>query len=292
MEKLAKDLNSDLSCLAVSQVAEPYTQLTEKLAPLRYSLLHHPAYKLLTDVIALRTLMESHIFAVWDFMSLIKTLQVRLTCLNVPWLPPQDIVSARLVNEIVLAEESDEAASEFYISHFDLYLAAMEEIGANTNPIRTFIDSLRQGYPVEQALAPLRIPESTKNFVLFTLKTTTKSTHEVAAAFLLGREDIIPAMFRQIIGSLETSHVFTCNSLRLYLDRHTFLDEDQHIPMGQKLLKNLCGRDFLKWEQALNSAHDALEARYSLWDGVAQLTQTRRESGEQEGNLITKEIEQ
>lgn len=271
MERLAKDLNSDLS--------EPYTQLAEKLAPLRCSLLHHPAYKLLTDVVALRTFMESHIFAVWDFMSLIKTLQVRLTCLDVPWLPPQDIVSARLVNEIVLAEESDEAASEFYISHFDLYLAAMEEIGANTNPIRTFIDSLRQGYPVEQALAPLRIAESTKNFVLFTLKTTTKSTHEVAAAFLLGREDIIPAMFRQIVGSLENSHVFTCKSLRLYLDRHTFLDEDQHIPMGKKLLKNLCGRDCLKWEQVLTSAREALEARYSLWDGVAQLTQTRRESG-------------
>ena len=291
MEELTKDLNSDFICLAGVQVTEPYTQLTEKLAPLRYSLLQHPAYKLFTDVVAIRTLMESHIFAVWDFMSLIKTLQVRLTCLDVPWLPPQDIVSARMVNEIVLAEESDEVASEFYISHFDLYLAAMEEIGANTNPIRTFIDSLRQGYPVEQTLAPLCIPESTKNFVLFTLKTTTKSTHEVAAAFLLGREDIIPAMFRQIIASLD-SHDFTCNSLRLYLDRHNFLDEDQHIPMGQKLLKNLCGRDLMKWEQALNSARDALQARYFLWDGVAQLVQTRRESGEQEEKLITKEIEQ
>lgn len=167
----------------------------------------------------------------------------------------------------------------------------MEEIGANTNPIRTFIDSLRQGYPVEQALAPLRIPESTKNFVLFTLKTTTKSTHKVAAAFLLGREDIIPAMFRQIIDSLENPHVFTCNSLRLYLDRHTFLDEDQHILMEKKLLKNLYDRDFLKWEQALNSVRDALEAHYSLWNSVAHLSQTRRESGEQEGNLITYEIE-
>ncbi len=101
---------------------------------------------------------------------------------------------------------------------------------------------LRRGYLVEQALAPLSIPESTKNFVLFTLITITKFTHEVAAAFLLGREDIIPAMFRQIIDSLDF-HGFTCNSLRLYLDRHTFLDEDQHIPMGQKLLKNLCVRD-------------------------------------------------
>ena len=48
--------------------------------------------------------------------------------------------------------------------------------------------------------------------------------------------------------------------------------------MGQKLLKNLCGDDPLKWEQALNSAHNALKVRYSLWDGVAQSIQKHRES--------------
>ena len=278
MKTLQKDLHRANISNSVAQVEEPYTLLMEKLAPLRSTLLEHSAYKLLTDVNALRTFMESHIFAVWDFMSLIKTLQNRLTSLDVPWLPPADILSARLVNEIVLAEESDEVAPEVYTSHYDLYLAAMEEIGADTLPIRSFIDSLRQGYSPKQALAPLHIPKSTKNFVLFTLETTTKSTHEVAAAFLLSREDIIPAMFRQIISYLESSDVFTCNSLRLYLDRHTFLDEDQHIPMGRKLLKNLCGQDSLKWEQVFNSACDALKSRHSLWNGVAQLIQTRKKS--------------
>jgi hypothetical protein len=273
MKTLRKDLHRASISNFVAQADEPYTLLLNELSPLRSTLLNHSAYKLLTDVIALRTFMESHIFAVWDFMSLIKTLQSRLTSLDVPWLPPVDTLSARLVNEIVLAEESDEVTPEVYMSHYDLYLAAMEEIGANTLPIRSFIGALRQGFSPNIALDPLHIPESTKNFVLLTLETTTKSTHEIAAAFLLGREDIIPAMFRQIISYLEVSDAFTCNSLRLYLNRHTFLDEDQHIPMGQKLLKNLCGTDPKKWEEAFNSARNALNSRYSLWDGVAKLIQ-------------------
>lgn len=222
--------------------------------------------------------MESHIFAIWDFMSLIKTLQRRLTCLDVPWLPTADMNSARLVNEIVLAEETDEVAPEHYTSHFELYLTAMEEIGADSSSIRNFICSLRQGFPVDQALAPLSIPESTKIFVLSTLVTTSKSTHEVAAAFLFGREDIVPAMFRQILDSLESSSVFTSNSFRLYLNRHTYLDEDQHVSMARRLLKNLCGNDSLKWEQALHSAHGALKVRHTLWDGVAQAIKAKREN--------------
>lgn len=263
--------------LNILEDTEPYTLLVKKIESTRTDLLNHPIYKQLRSLASLQVFMESHIFAVWDFMTLIKTLQRRLTCLDMPWLPPIDINSARMVNEIVLAEETDEVAPELYVSHFHLYLTAMEEIGANSSSIQSFIYSLRQGCPVDQALAPLSIPKNTKTFVLSTLKTARQSTHEVAAAFLLGREDIVPAMFRQIIGNLESCHAFTCNSLRLYLDRHTFLDEDQHMPMGQKLLKNLCGRDPLKWEQALHSAHRALKARYSLWDGVVQAIQENQE---------------
>ena len=257
---------------------DSYTQLVEELEPSRAALLGHQVYQQLNDLISLRLFMESHVFAVWDFMALIKTLQRRLTCIDVPWLPPTDIDSARLINDIVLAEETDEVTPGCYTSHFDLYLAAMEEIGADSSQIRLFIYALRQGCPVEKALASLSIPESTKAFVVSTLKTTNKSTHEVAAAFLLGREDIIPAMFRQLLNGLPNSQEFTCNSLRLYLDRHTHLDEELHAPMGQKLLKNVCGNDLLKWEQALLCARDALQKRYALWNGVSQLIGTKREN--------------
>ncbi len=143
--------------------------------------------------------MTNHAFAVWDFMSLLKTLQQRLTCVGVPWLPPADATAARLVNEIVLGEETDEIAPGRFVSHFDLYLAAMTEIGADTGPVR--------------------------QFVVGTLRTCAASTLEVAASFLLGREDLVPAMFRPMLAELEKAGV-KCDTYRLYLERHVYLDEE------------------------------------------------------------------
>lgn len=244
-----------------------YAQLIERISPLRNALVAHPVYSELRDLQSLQTFMESHTFAVWDFMSLVKTLQQRLTCVTVPWLPPKDIFSARLINDIVLAEETDEISPCHFISHFDLYLAAMCEVGANTIPIQSFIHQLRQGKSVQTALDTIAIPDATKAFVLTTMEATRKSTHEVAATFLFGRENVIPSMFRTILQSLETSSL-PCPALSLYLQRHTHLDEDVHGPMGEKLLKNLCTDDNEKWEQSTLAAQKALSARVSLWNGV------------------------
>jgi hypothetical protein len=211
--------------------------------------------------------MESHSFAVWDFMSLIKTLQTKLTCVTIPWIPPKDIFSARLINDIVLAEETDEVSPGRFISHFDLYLAGMYEIGANTIPIQSFIQQLQNGKSVQYALENVTIPSATKAFVLSTMEATSKSIHEVAATFLFGREDIIPSMFRRILQSLDHSKL-DCKQLSLYLERHTHLDEDVHRPMGEQLLKNLCEDNDEKWEQSTIAAQKALLSRISLWNGV------------------------
>jgi len=258
-------------------MVDQYARLMERISPLRNSLVNHPVYTQLRDLESLQTFMESHCFAVCDFMCLVKTLQARLTCVTTPWLPPSDIFSARLINDIVLAEETDEVAPGYFISHFDLYLAGMKEVGANVLAIQTFIHQLRNGKSVQVALNNVGIPTTTKAFVLNTIEATHKSTHEVAATFLLGREDVIPSMFRRILKNLNDSSI-DCPQLSLYLERHTHLDEDVHGPMGEQLLKNLCGNDHQKWEQSALAAQKALLARISLWDGLVWTMMEERQA--------------
>jgi len=257
----------------ISETLDPYIQLLAQTSTARNALLTHSIYQQVNDLKSLQVFMKSHVFAVWDFMTLLKTLQRRLTCIELPWVPPIDIHSARLVNEIVLAEETDEISPGYYSSHFHLYLAAMEEVGADSKPIRSFIAAIQQGFSANEALANLPIPEATKTFVMTTLKAASGLNHEVAAVFLLGREDVIPKMFQQILTQLEDAQGIPCNSFRLYLERHTHLDEEQHAPMGQKLLRNICDNDSLKWMQAVNAANNALQARHCLWDGITQSIQ-------------------
>lgn len=214
--------------------------------------------------------MEFHIFAVWDFMTLLKSLQKQLTCVQIPWAPLSDTLSARFVNEIVLAEETDEVRKGYYSSHFELYLEAMQEVGADTAHIQDFLHALKTGWGAtpEQALTPLPIPEPIKKFVTTTMEFAYQSTHEVAAVFLFGREEVIPSMFRQVLDEMEHSRGLSCPSFRLYLQRHIDLDENEHAPMGRKLLTNLCADDEEKWREAFAAASRAIDARYSFWDGV------------------------
>lgn len=254
--------------MIISEKTNLYARLLQQVEPVQTALLQHPVYTQVSDLSSLRVFMEAHVFAVWDFMTLVKALQRHLTCVNSPWLPPADIHSARLINDIVLAEETDEVAPGVYTSHFDLYLAAMREVGANTEFIQDFIKRLQQGIAPEQALAQVPISNCTRSFVQNTLDSANGTVPEVRAAFLLGRETIIPAMFQQILSQLEQTYNISCKSFHLYLNRHIHLDEETHAPMGQQLLQNVCGDDPLKWQQAFESSHRALIARCHLWDHV------------------------
>jgi hypothetical protein len=232
-----------------------------------------PANQVNDELLApLRTFMESHVFAVWDFMSLLKSLQQRLTCVRTPWQPPPDPTSSRLINEIVLCEESDQVSEGVYGSHFELYMKAMDEVGANSRPIKGFLRALRDGQTVASALAMTQIPSSTKAFVMNTMATVGRQTHEVASSFLLGREAVIPAMFEQVLHVTSTMEV---PMLNWYLARHIEVDGDEHGPAGWQLLGRLCGNDMRRWAEAEASARRALHARRALWDGVNEALDAR-----------------
>ena len=117
-------------------------RVEDSLADLRYQLQNHALYQNLNNIEDVKIFMENHVFAVWDFMSLLKALQIELTCVKTPWLPSENAKLARFINEIVIAEESDVNEKGEPKSHFQMYLDAMNQVGANTNQIDSFIQSI------------------------------------------------------------------------------------------------------------------------------------------------------
>jgi hypothetical protein len=240
----------------------------DDLPGLRSNLLNHPLYNSVQTVGNLRLFMREHAFAVWDFMSLLKRLQLIVTCCEVPWMPAADASLARFINEIVLGEESDEDGRGGYSSHFELYLAAMDEIGAAAKPIREFISKLKRNVPVDQALNEASILSNTRDFVRSTLHLTKIGRpHEVAAAFFHGREDVIPEMFSRLVDSLPQQGVCV-ERLVHYLKRHIELDANDHGPLAAKLVTKLCDGQSARELQVTIAAKNAISSRISLWDGV------------------------
>jgi hypothetical protein len=228
----------------------------------------HPVYAAVASIEDLRCFMQHHVYSVWDFMSLIKYLQARTAPTRVPWVPVGDGSVRRFINELVLEEESDETHVDGeHASHFELYLRAMQEIGADTGPIRRFVDVVAER-GIEQALSLPQVPAASRRFTGVTFEIIAADRpHEVAAALALGREHIIPAMFRSILARIgvtaEDAPIF-----HFYLNRHIHLDEDFHAPLSLRLLANLCDDDEQRLSQAVAAATRAVEARLAFWDGV------------------------
>jgi len=243
-----------------------------RIAPLREQLAAHPLYSCIRKVDHVRLFMESHVFAVWDFMSLLKALQRRLTCVDLPWVPTPFPASRRFVNEIVLAEESDVYQGRS-ISHFEIYLEAMEEVKANTGAIRRVLSDASQGL---DALSFEGVPAAAREFVETTFRfLRERSAAAQAAAFAFGREDAIPDMFRSLICNLDRDLEGRLGQFVWYLERHIEVDGDDHGPLALKMVEDLCGHDPVLWEDASAAAAEALRARLKLWDGVLSLIETR-----------------
>lgn len=236
-----------------------------RLTPLRERLAVHPLYQRIRTLGHVRLFMESHVFAVWDFMSLLKVLQRELTCMALPWVPTPLPVSRRFINEIVLAEESDEYQGR-PISHFEIYLEAMEQVKADTRVIRHIVSCAPLGFG---RLSLEEVPAAAKEFVETTFRLVYGgSSAAQAAAFAFGREDAIPDMFRSLVRQLNQEMCGELDKFVWYLERHIEVDGDDHGPLSLKMVADLCGENPVLWEEASQAAEEALRARLRLWDGV------------------------
>jgi hypothetical protein len=245
------------------------SKINTELATLRQELIAHPLYSQVSEIEDFQSFMEQHIFAVWDFMSLLKALQRGLTCVELPWKPVGSPTTRRFINEIVLGEETDVDRKGEVASHFELYLDAMTEIGANTQTIQAFLTLIENGRSVEEALNEVDINPETRNFVNFTFSILqSDSIHRIASVFTFGREDLIPEMFIEILKEMQAKGQANISKLLYYLERHIEVDGDDHGPISLKMIEELCGDDEQKWNEVLESAKAALQMRIQLWNGV------------------------
>ena len=242
---------------------------TIDLGDLRQRLLAHPIYAMVDSPARLRRFMEHHVFAVWDFQSLLVALQQKLTCTSLPWIPTSDREARRLVNEIVLDEQSDELPDGTHASHFELYLECMRQAGADTGPVESLLTLLAAGIPLDRALNEARVPAAAAAFVRTSFAIIASgSAHKIVAAFTYGREDVIPEMFRPLVVALAAQDPHSWERLRFYLERHIEADDEKHGPMCRRIVASLCGDDAGRWAEASATARGSLQSRIDFWDAI------------------------
>jgi len=254
----------------------------EVISELQQNLNHHGVYKLVNGQEALQIFMQHHVFSVWDFMSLVKYLQNHLAPARSPWGIHASRESRRFINSIVLEEESDtglpdENGNPTYASHFEMYCDAMEEVNADTTIVKKFATAvMKHGF--EPGIESLAVPDASRVFMQKTMGFIgTDKPHVVAAAFALGREKIIPDMFRQLLSAMNLSDK-EAPAFHYYLERHIHLDEDFHAPLSLHMLNELCDGDAKKLNESEKAAQDAIKARIEFWDGVANVLQSNSTS--------------
>ena len=246
--------------------------INKTIQPQKESLLQHSLYKKVQTIEDLHTFLENHVFAVWDFMSLLKALQAKLTCTTTPWFATENPETRYLINEIVLAEETDLTMDGRHQSHYEMYIEAMKACGANTNGIEHFLAEVHSLNNVFVAIKKSNLHPNIKAFLDFTFRVIDEGkTHEIAAAFTFGREDLIPSMFTAILKNFQENFPETdLSKLIYYFERHIELDADEHGPMAMKMITELCGTDAQKWSDVEEVSILALEKRIGLWDAIEE----------------------
>ncbi len=244
-------------------------QLKNKIEPLRKQIVDHPVYSVINDIDELKTFMEYHVFAVWDFMSLLKSLQNNLTCTSVPWFPVGSAETRYLINEIVAGEESDVDMNGERKSHFELYLDAMKQSGANTAQVEKFTAELKSSNNLQSAFTNAAVADEAKEFVQFTFDIiNSNKTYLQSAIFTFGREDLIPGMFHSIVKKLSQQFPENISIFNYYLERHIEVDGDHHSHLALQMTANLCGDNEAYWNEAETAVIESLQKRIRLWDGI------------------------
>lgn len=244
-------------------------EINEVLEPLRQQIINHKVYSEIKTLDELKVFMKYHVFAVWDFMSLLKALQNNLTCTSLPWFPVGNGEIRYLINEIVTGEESDLDHEGIRKSHFELYLDAMSQCGTDIIQVIDFLKLVKTTGDFKKAYSDLNISEEVQNFLNFTFSVVNSNKpHLQSSVFTFGREDLIPQMFISIVRDIDKTFPESVSIFKYYLERHIEVDGDHHSHLALEMTSMLCEENEAYWEEAKQFSIESLKRRIELWDGV------------------------
>lgn len=243
--------------------------INKNIEPLRQEIINHKLYSTIRNIEDLKIFMKYHVYAVWDFMSILKTLQNNLTCTSVPWFPVGNADTRFLINEIVVGEESDVDQNGIRKSHFELYIDAMDQCGADTQPIKKFINELKVSKDFNTAFILSETPKEAADFVKYTFDIINSDKHHLQSAiFTFGREDLIPGMFISMVNDIHNNFPNDISIFKYYLERHIEIDGDYHSNLALEMTSSLCANNKEFWEQAEIATIESLKQRINLWNGA------------------------
>lgn len=243
--------------------------LNQQLTDFKNKLQAHPAFNSIQSLAELKIFSAYHIFLVWDYMSLLKSLQTQLTCIQTPWKPVQSPYARYLINSLVLKAESDIAADGNYASHYEMYRDAMQAMNADTGLMDNLMAHIETDMPVIKAIELSNIPGPLKDFLEYTFWVVQKSSlHEQAAVLCYGREGFGHLLLYQRVVALQGNHTNELQPLIYYLRHKNEINEKYHSQLSAILLEQLCGTDEKKWHEASQAANQSLRNRIRLFDFI------------------------
>ena len=253
----------------LGDVAREDSRMSAALLSAARAAADHSVYSRLTTLPAFQKFMTYQVWCVWDFMCLAKSVQIGIGCYSVPWIPPKNPSLVSLMGEIIRGEESDVGPGGEEASHFEIFIQAMDECGAESTKIKAFIDHVGAGTEVLSAMRAVDAPPAAQAFVSQTLAFCSSSIAARIGAFSLGREELVPRMLSTLINRLDPSQK-RFKTFDWYLRRHISLDATNHAPKIAEIFRQFVGSDPALREEGLEAGLAAIRARCTYLDALEE----------------------
>ena len=243
----------------MSFITERYFQILES----------HKLYERIYNEQALRLFVEHHVICVWAYNFLLRQIHQEVVALVHPLNSQAQKEAIRLVSKIILEEEVEEQHDGSLLSHLEIYLEAMQDLGADISPVVCFFDMQEAGYTWQEALKHANFSAPVALYARKISRLAQQPIHERAAALFYEGEPYIPDSFLEQLGQMGTKA--KVNRLLDYFERHIEGLKRPGFSASGRLVEIFCGDNELLNEDAEKAAEQAMKNRIELWDHLLEL---------------------